>query len=87
MTCAKTLVYAHASQYYTIAILSPNSIVYYITMQHSFDTEISGNRGPGVELLDTQRAAILSAVEVGERKTEIAARYRISCRVIYSTLN
>jgi len=56
-------------------------------MQRSFGTEISGNRGPGAELSDTQRAAILSAVEAGEKKTEIAARYRVSRRVIYSTLN
>jgi len=70
-----------------IAILSPNSIVYYTTMQRSFGTEISGNRRPGAELLDTQRAGILSAVEAGEKKTEIAARYRVSRRVIYSTIN
>ena len=56
-------------------------------MRRSFGTEISGNRGPRVELLDMQRAAILSAVEAGEKKTKIAARYRVSRRVIYSTLN
>jgi len=42
-------------------------------MQRLFGTEISGNRRPGVELSDTQRAGIFSAVEAGEKKTEIAA--------------
>ena len=56
-------------------------------MQRSFGTEISGNRGPGAELSDTERAAILSAVEAGEKKTEIAARYHVSRRVVYSTLD
>ena len=84
---AKTLVCAHASQHHTIAILSPNSIIHPITMQRSFGTEISGNQRPRAELSDTQRAGILSAVEVGEKKTEIAARYCVSCCVIYSTIN
>jgi len=56
-------------------------------MQRSFGTEISRNRRPGVELSDTQRTGILSAVEAGEKKTKIAARYRVSCCVIYSTIN
>ena len=84
---AKTLVCARANQHYTIAILSPNSIVYNITMQRSFGTEISGNRRPGAELSDVQRAGILSAVEAGEEKTKITAKYRVSCRVIYNTIN
>ena len=70
-----------------IAILSPNLIIYHITMQRSFRTEISRNRRPRVELSDAQRAGILSAVEVGEEKTKIAARYRVSSRVIYNIIN
>ena len=80
---AKTLVYAHASQHHTIAILSLNSINYYNTMQRSFSTEISGNQRPGAELLDIQRAGILSAVKAGGKKTKIATRYRVSRYVIY----
>jgi transposase len=56
-------------------------------MQRSFGTEISGNRRPGAELSDIQRAGILSAVEAGEEKTEIATRYRVSRRVVYNTIN
>jgi hypothetical protein len=84
---AKTLVYAHASQHHTIAILSLNSINYNIIMQRLFSTEISRNRRPRVELSDVQRAGILSAVEAGEEKTKIAARYRVTYRVIYNTIN
>ena len=51
-------------------------------MQCSFGTEVSGNRRPGAELSDIQRAGILSAVEAGKEKTKIAARYRVSHRVI-----
>jgi len=56
-------------------------------MQRSFGTEISGNRRPGAELSDVQRAGILSAVEAGEEKTKIAAKYRVSRRVIYNTID
>jgi hypothetical protein len=56
-------------------------------MQRSFSTEISGNRRPGVGLLDIQRARILSVVDIGEEKTKIAARYRVSRRVIYNTID
>ena len=56
-------------------------------MQRSFDTEISGNQRPGAELSDIQRARILSAVEAGEEKTKIIIRYRVTCRVIYNTIN
>jgi hypothetical protein len=56
-------------------------------MQRSFGTEISGNRRPGAELSGVQRAGILSAVEAGEEKTKIAARYRVTCRVIYNTID
>jgi hypothetical protein len=62
-------------------------INYYIIMQRSFGTEISGNLRSGVELLDIQRAGILSAVEAGEEKTEIAIRYRISRYVVYNIIN
>jgi len=56
-------------------------------MQRSFGTEISGNYRPGAELLNIQRAGILSVVEVGEEKTKISARYRVSRRVIYNTID
>ena len=56
-------------------------------MQRSFSTEISGNRRPGAELSDIQRAGILSAVEAGEEKTKIATWYRVSRRVVYNTIN
>ena len=56
-------------------------------MRRSFRTEISKNRRPGVELLDIQRARILSAVEAGEDKTKIVVRYRVSRRVIYKIIN
>jgi transposase len=56
-------------------------------MQRSFSTEISGNRRPGAELSDIQRAGILSAVEAGEEKTKIATRYRVSRRVVYKTID
>ena len=56
-------------------------------MQRSFGTEISRNQRPRAELSDVQRAGILSAVEVGEEKTKIAARYRVTRRVIYNIIN
>jgi transposase len=56
-------------------------------MQRSFGTEISGNRRPGAELSDVQRAGILSAVEAEEEKIKIAARYRVTRRVIYNTID
>jgi transposase len=56
-------------------------------MQRLFGTEISGNRRLGAELSDIQRAGILSAVEAGEEKTKIAARYRVTRRVIYNTID
>ena len=56
-------------------------------MQRSFGTEISGNRRPRAELSDIQKAGILSAVEAEEEKTKIAVRYRVTCCVIYNTIN
>ena len=56
-------------------------------MQRSFGTEISGNQRPGAELSDVQRAGILSAVEAGEEKTKIAAKYRVTRHIIYNTIN
>ena len=67
------MVCAHASKHHTIAILSPNSIIYYITMQRSFGTEISGNRRPGAEISDIRRARIFSTVEAGKEKTLVVA--------------
>ena len=62
-------------------------MIYYITMQRSFGTEISVDQRPRAELSDIQKAGILSAVKAGEKKTEITTRYYISCRVIYSIIN
>ena len=56
-------------------------------MQRSFGAEISGNRRPGADISDIQRAGILSTVEAGKEKTKIAARYRITRHVIYNTIN
>ena len=84
---AKTLVYIHASQHHTIVILLLNSINHNITMQRSFGTEISENRRPKVELLDVKKAGILNAAKAGEEKTKIAARYRVTCRVIYNIID
>jgi hypothetical protein len=56
-------------------------------MQRSFGTEISGNWRPGVELSDIQRVGILSAVEAGEKKTKIAAKYRVSVTDALSTMS
>ncbi|OCK94684.1 uncharacterized protein K441DRAFT_719964 [Cenococcum geophilum 1.58] len=55
-------------------------------MQRSFGTVISGNRRPGGELSDAQRAGILSSVEAGEKKTKIASKYHCSCRVVYNII-
>ena len=55
-------------------------------MQRLFGTVISGNRRPGGELSDTQRAGILSCVEAGEKKTEIASKYHCSRRAIYTII-
>ena len=55
-------------------------------MQRLFSIVISGNRRPGGELLDTQRAGILSSVEAGKKKTEIASKYYCSRRAVYNTI-
>jgi len=55
-------------------------------MQRSFGTVISGNRRPGGELSDAQRAGILSCVEAGEKKAEIASKYHCSRCTIYNTI-
>jgi len=55
-------------------------------MQRSFGTVISGNRRPGGELSDTQRAGILSYVEAGKKKAKIASKYHCSHRAIYNTI-
>jgi len=55
-------------------------------MQRLFGTVISRNRRPSGELSDAQQAGILSYVEVGEKKAEIASKYHCSCCTIYNTI-
>ena len=55
-------------------------------MQRLFGTVISRNRRPGGELSDLQQAGILSCVEAGEKKAEIASKYHCSCYAIYTTI-
>ena len=56
-------------------------------MQRSFGTVISGNRRPTNELSSEQRAGILAAVEAGEKKSEIAKRFRVSRNTVYETIH
>ena len=56
-------------------------------MQRSFGTEISRNRRPRAELLETARARIIAASEAGVLKLEIAAEYRVNRSTIYDTIN
>ena len=56
-------------------------------MQRSFSTEISGNRRPGAELLETARAGIIAVLEAGVSKLEIAVEYRMNWSTIYDTIN
>jgi len=56
-------------------------------MQRSFGTEISGNRRPGAELLETARAGIIAALEAGVSKLKIAAEYRVNWSTVYDTIN
>jgi len=56
-------------------------------MQHSFGTEISGNRRPGAELSETIRAGIIAAFEAGVSKPKIAAEYRMNQSTVYDTIN
>jgi hypothetical protein len=55
-------------------------------MKRAFGTEISGNRGPEGELSRDARAGILSAVEHGVPKSQIASEYGIDRRTIYKTI-
>ena len=56
-------------------------------MQRSFGTEISGNRRPGAELLETARAGIIAVSEVGVLKLKIAVEYRVNWSTVYDTIN
>ena len=56
-------------------------------MQRSFSTEISGNRRPGAELLETARARIVTVSEAGVPKLKIAAEYRVNRSTVYDTIN
>ena len=56
-------------------------------MQRSFSTEISGNRRPGAELLETARAGIVTVSEAGVPKLKIAAEYRVNRSTVYDTIN
>ena len=47
-------------------------------MQCLFGTEISGNRRPGAELLETVRAGIITVSEARVLKLKIAAEYRVN---------
>jgi len=55
-------------------------------MQRLFGTVISGNRRPGGELSDAQRARILSYIEAGKKKAKIASKYHCSRCTIYNTI-
>jgi len=83
---ASPKVRAHANQNNTIAIFLLNPTTYNASMQRLFGTVISRNRRPGGELSDAQRAGILSYVEAGEKKAEIASKYHCSRRTIYNTI-
>ena len=56
-------------------------------MQHSFGTQISGNRRPGAELSEVIRAGIITKSEAGVLKLKIAAEYRVNRSTVYDTIN
>ena len=56
-------------------------------MQRSFGTEISGNRRPGAELLETTRAIIIAASEARVSKLKITTEYRVNWLTVYDTIN
>jgi len=56
-------------------------------MRRLFGTEISGNRRPGAELLETARAGIIAALEAGVLKLKIAVEYRVNRSTVYNTIN
>jgi transposase len=56
-------------------------------MKRAFGTEISGNRGLDGELSSEARAGILSAVEHGVPKLQIASQYAYDRRTVYNTIN
>ncbi|KAJ5661429.1 uncharacterized protein N7477_009045 [Penicillium maclennaniae] len=53
----------------------------------SFGIEISGNRPRGAELSETTRAAIVYALELGGKPTQIAKDLHVSRQTIYNTKN
>jgi transposase len=55
-------------------------------MKRAFGTEISGNCGPDDELSREACAGILSAVEHGVPKLQIALEYGMDRRTIYKTI-
>jgi len=87
MYSAKTLVSRHERKIAIVKILTPRSRPYCTTMQRSFGTEISGNRRPGAELLETIRAGIIAALEAGVLKLKIAVEYRVNWLTVYDTIN
>ena len=54
--------------------------------QRSFGQEISGNCQPNAELSFAQRAAIISKVEAGVLRKDIAAEFQITTKSIQRTL-
>ncbi|KAF2258092.1 hypothetical protein CC78DRAFT_479832 [Lojkania enalia] len=52
----------------------------------SFGIEISENRGRGCKLSKDQRSGILSTVEAGESKAELARRYCYNRSTIYDII-
>ena len=56
-------------------------------MQPSCGTEITGNRRPGAELSETARARIITVLEAGVLKPEIAVKYCVNQSTVYNTIN
>jgi len=56
-------------------------------MQRSFGTEISGNRRPGAELLETVKAGIITALEAGVLKLKITIEYCVNWSTVYDIIN
>ena len=87
MYSAKTLVSRHEHKIAIVKIPTPRSRAYCTTMQRSFGTKISGNRGPGAELSETARAGIIAVSEAGVSKLKIAAEYHVNWSTVYNTIN
>ena len=56
-------------------------------MQRLFGTQISRNRRPGTELLETARARIIAKSEAGVLKPKIAEEYYVNRLTVYDTIN